>query len=535
MMHVSDDDMDNIDGGEHTDEPMTGTRFSCTELVLSDGEDFEDDLNCETVEDHLMDETGLAEGILFELERENQLRVKEEIRNKFSAWEADLRNESERSASAIVRIEKYIEARREMDKRLDRQYQRKIAEAVDSHLLVVRRQQEQKCQKEEQRIISDAAFEEAKRKEKVLQEEKARQEKAEEARLMAAKAVEEARKAALDFKRKSKEASEKQEASETKKVVALDHKRYINEEVKESGRQSNQEGSNASNKIKSAGIIIKAADTALKAEMERLGKHKEVTEMNHTLKLKSSKDFNSWERRIARCVNQISGNPEKFRAKTTDLVKLINDPLCPQSISIAMFAKKVVSLCEISYVSMNATAFACGRVIVLVSSQAPTTMDLVLAEFHNACIYTVPKHIDFSEEEDGKIESTARYLERVETCMTLYAAMVQTEIDGFRNPHGIQEGWAWFARFLNHLPANAATGVALLAFLRMAGFMLFRKYKSQFKKILDVIYIEFLVELKRTQDPKLNQVIIAIEAYIETEQFLQEPQGWRLQSNAFRT
>lgn len=52
------------------------------------------------------------------------------------------------------------------------------AEALDSHLSVVKRDHEQISQIEEHRIRTDAAFEEAKRKEKALQEEKARQEKA---------------------------------------------------------------------------------------------------------------------------------------------------------------------------------------------------------------------------------------------------------------------------------------------------------------------------------------------------------------------
>lgn len=65
----------------------------------------------------------------------------------------------------------------------------------------------------------------------------------------------------------------------------------------------------------------------------------------------------------------------------------------------------------------------------------------------------------------------------------------------------------------------------------MAGFMMFRKYKLQFRNVLNVITREFLVALKKIQDMRLNQVIAEIEAYIETNQFLQEPQGWRLQTS----
>ena len=44
----------------------------------------------------------------------------------------------------------------------------------------------------------------------------------------------------------------------------------------------------------------------------------------------------------------------------------------------------------------------------------------------------------------------------------------QTQIEGVRNPHGLAEGWAWLARFLNALPANRSTAYALEAFLKVS-------------------------------------------------------------------
>lgn len=52
------------------------------------------------------------------------------------------------------------------------------AEALDNHLTAVQRDHELKSQIEERKIRSDAAHEEAKRKERALQEERLRQEKA---------------------------------------------------------------------------------------------------------------------------------------------------------------------------------------------------------------------------------------------------------------------------------------------------------------------------------------------------------------------
>ena len=45
-----------------------------------------------------------------------------EVRNQ----ETDLMHEKKKSASAIVRVEKYVESRREMDRKFDIQYQRNM-------------------------------------------------------------------------------------------------------------------------------------------------------------------------------------------------------------------------------------------------------------------------------------------------------------------------------------------------------------------------------------------------------------------------
>lgn len=65
----------------------------------------------------------------------------------------------------------------------------------------------------------------------------------------------------------------------------------------------------------------------------------------------------------------------------------------------------------------------------------------------------------------------------------------------------------------------------------MAGYALFRKYKSQFKKILNFISRHFVDALESRKDQKLNPVIIKIKTYIGTNQFLKEPEGWQLKTS----
>ncbi|TYI34110.1 hypothetical protein ES332_A04G180500v1 [Gossypium tomentosum] len=544
VMRVSDEEFEDSEGEneEVRDRGLVkAARFNCNEFYFSSDDD-SDDQPCLDVQTYLMNEVGLVESALYELTHEHQLGVKEEIRNTVSALETDLMNESEKSSSAHTKVEKYREARREVERKFDVQYQRRVAEGLDNHLTAVQRDHELKSQIEERKIRSDAAHEEAKRREKALQEERLRQEKAKaEAELQAKLKAEEANRAALEAERiAAKEAAEKEAAKASKANTS-----EVPQTEASGGPNatSSRVENDKTNKSELAGNMLRAAESALKLERERLQKLKELEEINQSLRSSSNQNFDSTGRLIGRLIRQISGNKDKVSTQASELVKIFNNPRCPQTISIAYFAQKVVSNCE----SPSHSAFACAHVIVLVTSQFPQAMDLVLAEIHRACIYTVPKHISYTKsafeskeaywkvigykEDDGKIESTTDYLVRLDSYMKLYGALVQTEVAGCQNVHGLKEGWAWLARFLNALPANMYTAVALYAFLQMAGFALFRKYRSQFMKMLNFISENFLNALRSQDDPDLRPITSKIQCYLEDKLFLQEPEGRTLQSS----
>lgn len=65
-----------------------------------------------------------------------------------------------------------------------------------------------------------------------------------------------------------------------------------------------------------------------------------------------------------------------------------------------------------------------------------------------------------------------------------------------------QAGWRCQAgykacRLLNHLPATRLTATALEAFLRVAGFALWRAYRGQFVKLLHLVDQSFLAALQQ--------------------------------------
>lgn len=550
VMQVSDDDVEDIDRDTKHEVSdhflMGGKRFSCDEIYLSDSDQSEEGLHIELQHD-LMDKVGLVEGALSELARDHQLTIAEEMRDQLSALEAELMDESEKLASTLERVERNTEAQREMNRKFDMQYQRKIAEALDDHLTAVQRDHEHKSQIEERRIRDDAAREEAKRKEKALLEEKARQERIRaEAKVQArleAERIEREKAAALEAERKAKEAAAAAEKKSSESLTTAP-----SEASKVSSDVTSQPGRLISDGQKhSAGNTIRVTENAQKLEEKRLTIYNEIAAQNEALGLGSNKAYRKFEMEIARRIRTITGSKENVRVKAVELVKLISGSTCPQSISIAMFAQKVVSLCVNPTGSFNSAVYAYGRVIVHVTSKVPLAMDILIAELNKVCIYTVPKYIIYSEaafqtkeayykaigyaEEDGKIESTDSYVDRLSAYMKLYGALVQTEVEGCQNLHGLREGWAWIARFLNVFPANLYTAAALQAFLEMAGFALHKRYKTQFRKLLDIIGNDFLPALKDRGDAKLMKVIVNLQSYIESNQFLNEPEGWRLRSS----
>ncbi|KAH9302934.1 hypothetical protein KI387_014517, partial [Taxus chinensis] len=84
-----------------------------------------DQLDLEVAANQLMPSTRVVEGSLFELERERTLKVQEEIRERMLSVEADLKAETEISVTALLLVENEREAKREMARRVDKQYQRK--------------------------------------------------------------------------------------------------------------------------------------------------------------------------------------------------------------------------------------------------------------------------------------------------------------------------------------------------------------------------------------------------------------------------
>ncbi|CAH9119926.1 unnamed protein product [Cuscuta epithymum] len=522
-------------------------QITCDDLYASDGQISEDEASFD-VDQHPMEKVGWVEGALSELTYEHRLNVMENVRNKISAFETALLDEHHIFSSKLQFVAKDYEALSEMDRRLDMQYQRKIAEALDDHLISIRRDHEHRSQIEERRIRCDAALELAERTERAFLEEICLETNRTEPEVHP-KVIEDVGKkkektAELEAQRKDVEEAAEENTSENVKNIATGHQKV-------SG-QTAEFGQDVHNSSQSAGISlfqllvsgrsIKAAKNALDIEKERSMLYMELAVKNEALGLGTKTEYKRLEIEIYRTIMTISGLEKNVRAKVDNLIKLIDNSPYP-TISIAIFAKEIINRYVVLAHKKSSIPYSYGRVIVLVTSQVPLAMDIILAELNKNCIYTVPKHLAYSQsdflnksayctaigyqvEEDGKIETDSSYLNRLCAYMKLYGAIVQTEVEGFQNMHGHREGWAWLARLLNAVPANLYTAAALNAFLEVAGFVLHRRYKHHFEKLLNILTGDFLKPL----DEGLQSHIVVTQlcSYVKSKSYLSEPEGRHL-------
>ncbi|CAF2164445.1 unnamed protein product, partial [Brassica napus] len=91
---------------DHSQICTKGKHFACDELYLS--------------------KMGLAESAPYEVINDHRTKVKEDIKSHVSVAETEMLQELETFRSAIARVEKYEETRKEVECKLDLQYQRKV-------------------------------------------------------------------------------------------------------------------------------------------------------------------------------------------------------------------------------------------------------------------------------------------------------------------------------------------------------------------------------------------------------------------------
>lgn len=487
----------------------------------------------------LLTRTEYVESALLELERERCSRVQVEFRKRQANLDNALREEAQREAALLARVEREKEAKRDLARRTDKQDQRYIAEKRDQQLSDLQRDHELRSQFEARQIRKEAEEEEIRRQNLAALEEREKLIKARYEAEAKKKADAEREKAeAEDAKRKAQAAAlQRAEAEQKAKEDLL--KKNASDKLANSQQQST---STASGEWK-----LRVAPAAAKLEEARLQKLREFQDACARLQVNSAnqKDYKALERLVIKHLQQIAATNEQVKRKSMDLFQLLSDTRVPSQFLTVKLGEKLLSQCESQVLKLPSFAFALAQVFVNVATQVPNVMDVVLAKLHEVCIYTVPKYYVFPKdqhvssdlpyykalgykEQDGKLESTDDYVTRMSAYMRFYGAIVQTNAAGGINPHGIAAGWAWCARLLNNIPANRGSASALEAFLAVAGYRLYQVYPRPFMKVMQTIVSEYIQNLKTSGDIDTRAVVSRLETYLHHQKYLIEPEGRKM-------
>ncbi|KAK4535748.1 hypothetical protein CDCA_CDCA06G1773 [Cyanidium caldarium] len=252
------------------------------------------------------------------------------------------------------------------------------------------------------------------------------------------------------------------------------------------------------------------------------------------------------KKRVNLAVNQIALSEESVIDKSQLLVQLLqqggsDDLSLPSAAWVHLrIAERIVREGEGQVVLSTESAFALGSVLVALCAACPSLREMVMAQFHVACPYTVPvfpaaqRDTDMDAETWRRLwgrasadESEERYHERMAGYIGLFAAMCQTEMPHLAaNPFGVTVLWTWMARVVNAKPRRI-TALLLVSVLEVAGYAMRLRFGQQLLKVLRLIETQVVPRLPRTAPPGPTARLVSwmrTHAQQRTEE-MQPPKG----------
>lgn len=240
-------------------------------------------------------------------------------------------------------------------------------------------------------------------------------------------------------------------------------------------------------------------------------------------------------------VNQIAASVKQVSSKINSLSHIVNQAqssvggVSAEAFVMMEVAQRLVRESDGSVALSRTTAFAVSAVIVGVTASVRDVekmKNVFLGAFYAHCMYTMPSYSQKRNGEDFqqfqkrigyKEEETAEsYLERMCGCVTLFAAVLQTEhlyagrqsTPGMTNPFSLDQGWSWLARIVNS-EQRSLTPAVVFAFLEIAGYAMAKRYRRQFAKLMAMVQQAVVLGAVKTA-PKgpTSRLDIFIEEFI---------------------
>ncbi|KAF9572237.1 hypothetical protein EC968_010103 [Mortierella alpina] len=167
--------------------------------------------------------------------------------------------------------------------------------------------------------------------------------------------------------------------------------------------------------------------------------------------------------------------------------------------------KKFLEQIENEALVKSAPAFPVAHVAVLLFTNHPRFLDVLMARFVKKCPYVVPKYFAHDQNEstenyfkklgykhsDGGWEKEDKYNARQCAIFTLYCAILQTTPIQGQNAYPLSHGWTWMARIVN-MPPWPITPSLINVFLEVCGDKYIRTYGNQARKVIQLLIRDFI-------------------------------------------
>ncbi len=249
---------------------------------------------------------------------------------------------------------------------------------------------------------------------------------------------------------------------------------------------------------------------------------------------------------INKRIGQIANSQRQVSSVATDLALMMNEAWSKSGMDllnycIVTMSEKVIEQAETQVCLHTPSAFPIAQVVLDVGIHQKMLIPVLVHLMMARCPYAVPRYVEREEGrtdqahrlamgylliEGNQIEGEQTYTERMAGMISLYGAIVQGEPTiGVANVYGIENGWVWLASILNIKP-HPITPFVICAFLENAGYVMWRKYKDHFVKLMHFVRTQYLQMIPPGSVAAKTRMEIYIGAFFKKAQpSLCEPEG----------
>ncbi|PVV04637.1 hypothetical protein BB560_000849 [Smittium megazygosporum] len=230
-----------------------------------------------------------------------------------------------------------------------------------------------------------------------------------------------------------------------------------------------------------------------------------------SVEIKKNPDFKKYafasKRKINLKVGQLTNSKEQIDHASNDINQLLNDARNRGDLIykwiLNLVSKSLVSQAETEIALKPEFSYPLAHTAVNLIIKHPELLEFL---FKGESEYDLKKKLKYKSTDSRNIsESQFEYQERMCGIISFYASIIQTTPKDQLNPIPIFNGWKWLSRMLN-LPISGIYPSLITSFLSISGFVLDKAYKTQFKKIMQLLHSDYLRYAKEKVPESISSI-----------------------------